>query len=450
MAFTNLALPFMFAGVGVALPALGRDMAMSGAELGLFETLYLGTVTALLLPAGRISDAGDKNSLFTLGVAGFTVATLALAFLPSVPLLLAVRTLQGVVVALVAATNMAILTENVPRERLGRAMGLNVGAVYVGLAAGPFVAGAITTALGWRWVFVISGALSVIATLMTVVTLPRRWVWPRLRFDWPGALTSATGLMLLIVGSATVGESSLGWWLAAGGVLLLAAFIRIEKTAPSPLVSLAALAGRPVLLRALTVQLLTYAGAMGTSLLFSLYLQVTRGWTAREAGWLLVISPVLMAILAPLAGRAADRRRPQLLAAVGVTFIFAGTVAAWLVPMTASMALIVVSLVTHGLGFALFSSPNMTVIMGQAPRERTAMASALAAQMRGLGMVCALMLITGFMSVHLGPEGVEASHAAAGLVATMEGALGLISLLALWALVTAWRDAPAPRESPRG
>ena len=70
-----------------------------------------------------------------------------------------------------------------------------------------------------------------------------------------------------------------------------------------------------MLLRALTVQFLTYAGAMGTSFLFSMYLQVTRGWTAREAGWLLVISPVLMALLAPLAGRAADRSAPQLLAA---------------------------------------------------------------------------------------------------------------------------------------
>jgi MFS family permease len=202
-----------------------------------------------------------------------------------------------------------------------------------------------------------------------------------------------------------------------------------------------------VLRRALTVQFLTYAGAMGTSLLFSLYVQVTRGWTAHEAGWLLMISPVLMAALAPVAGRAADRRRPQLLAALGVTLIFAGTVAAWLVAPTSSMTLIVFSLVTHGLGFAFFSSPNMTVIMGSAPRERTAMVSALAAQMRGLGMVCALMLITGFMSAELGAAGVAAPHAVAGLEATMWGALGVISLLALWALVTAWRDAPAPRQS---
>jgi MFS family permease len=153
-----------------------------------------------------------------------------------------------------------------------------------------------------------------------------------------------------------------------------------------------------------------------------------------------------MAALAPTAGRAADRMRPQLLAAVGVTLIFVGTVAAWFVSTTSSMTLIVVSLVTHGLGFALFSSPNMTVIMGNAPPDRTAMASSLSALMRGLGMVVALVVITGFMSAKLGPAGVAAPHAVAGLMATMWGALGLISLLALWALLTAWRDAPAPRE----
>jgi MFS family permease len=355
--------------------------------------------------------------------------------------------LQGAAASLIAATNMAILTESVPRERLGRAMGLNIGAVYLGLAAGPFVAGMITTAFGWRWVFAISGLLSLIAGIMAAVRLPRRPVRPRLVFDWAGALTSATGLGLLIVGSAVVGESSLGWSLIVAGLGLLVIFGVIESRVSSPLLSLTVLTSQIELLRALTVQFLTYAGAMGTSLLFSIYLQVTLGWTAREAGWLLVISPVLMAALAPVAGRAADRMRPQLLSALGVTLIFVGTVAAWQVSTTSSMTLIVVCLVTHGLGFALFSSPNMTVIMGNAPPDRTAMVSALSALMRGLGMVVAMVVITGFMSVHLGPDGVEAPHAVAGLAATMWGSLGLISLLALWALVTAWRDAPPPRES---
>ena len=312
VAFTNFALPFMFSGVGVAAPAMGRDLAMSGAALGLFETLYLGTAAALMLPAGRIGDAGDKNSLFTLGAVIFAATTLALAFLPTVPLLLAVRVVQGIAAALIAATNMALLTEVVPRERLGRAIGLNIGAVYVGLSAGPFVAGTITTALGWRWVFGISGLMAAGAAVLAVTHLPRRWRWPRLRFDWPGTATSAAAVVLLLVGSAAVGEGSLGWWLLGAGLVILTVFFFIEARIDAPLISVRALAERPVLLRALVVQFLTYAGAMGTAFLFSLYLQVARGWQAREAGWLLVIAPVLMASLAPVAGRLADRVRPQL------------------------------------------------------------------------------------------------------------------------------------------
>ena len=439
VAFTNFAVPFMFSGVGVTLPSMGRELAMSGGALGLFENLYLGTAAALMLPCGRLGDAGDKNTLFTIGVAIFGATTLALAFLPSVAAFLLVRTAQGAAVALVTATNMAILTENVPRERLGGAIGLSIGAVYVGLSAGPFVAGVITTGLGWRWVYVLSAAVTTVAVVLAGRSLPRAWRQPRLVFDWPGALTSTAGVVLLVVGSSLAAGSTLGWVLAGAGAALLVVFVAVELRVGSPLVPVDDLRRNPVLLRALVIQLLTYAGAMGTSFLFSIYLQEARGWTASEAGRLIMVSPVLMALLAPVGGRLADRVRPQLVATVGVVLICAGTIAAFLVPGSGSLVLLVVSLAAHGVGFAFFSSPNMAVIMRTAPPERTAMASALAAQMRTLGMVVAMMLITFFLARHVGEAGLG-EGTREGLRTAMRLSLGSISLLALWALFTSLPD----------
>lgn len=444
IAFTNFALPFMFSGVGVTLPAMSRDLSMGGATLGLFETLYLGVAAAMILPAGRLGDAGDKASFFSWGIAGFTLSTLVLGLSQNVPMILAARVAQGLTVAFVSATNMAILAETVPRERLGRAMGLNIGAVYVGVSAGPFMAGLVTTFIGWRWVYLISAVLSTIAFVLSMRGLCRSWKPLHLEFDWPGAGLSAAGLLLLIAGSATIGASHLGWYLIVLGMLALIAFIRVEKSSTSPLVAIDVLKERPVLLRALTVQLLTYAGAFGTSFLFSLYLQEVWNWTPEKAGRILMISPVLMASLAPLSGRLADRFRPQVLVTIGVSLICTGTLAAWLVPRTGLLPLLIVSLILHGTGFALYSSPNMTVIMSQAPRERTGMASALASQMRSLGMVFSMMLITVFLAINLGAEGLASETAATGLVRAMRGALGLIGLLALVALLTAWRDSPKP------
>lgn len=440
IAFTNFVMPFMFSGAGVALPAMSRELAMGGATLGLFETLYLGLVAALILPAGRLADTGDKTSFFLLGVGGFTLATLGLGLANSVPLVLFSRIAQGVSAALIGATNMAILAESVPRNRLGRAMGLNIGAVYIGLSAGPFVAGVVTTYLGWRWVYLVSAILSGVATVVANKGLLRKWHRPELVFDWPGALLSGGGLVLLIAGSAVVGTSPLGWLLVLAGCLALYLFLRVEKTSPSPLLDVVLLVGRPILLRALLVQILTYAGAFGVSFLFSLYLQEAHGWTPEKTGRILMISPVLMALGAPFAGRLADRFRPQLLAAIGVSFIFAGTLAAWQVGRLDSLSLLVISLVMHGLGFALFSSPNMAVIMSSVSKERTGMASALAAQMRSLGMVFSMMMITVFLAINLGAEGLSAGSAVAGLKITMEWSLGFVGLLSLLALLTAWRD----------
>jgi MFS family permease len=152
-----------------------------------------------------------------------------------------------------------------------------------------------------------------------------------------------------------------------------------------------------------------------------------------------MISPVLMALLAPASGRLTDRMRPPLLAALGVTAIVAGTVAAALLRAEGPLALIVISLALHGLGFALFSTPNMTLIMAGAPRGNTSMAAALAAQMRTLGMVSSMTLITVFLAVSLGTAGLG-GEALPGFLRAMRLSLGVIGVVSLGALVAAWRD----------
>ncbi len=440
IATTQFASPFMFSGVGITLPPMGREFGASGVELSLVETLYLVLSAVLVLPAGRLADAGDKNTFFTVGLTLFTATTLALGSVDAITPFLVLRGVQGAGAALILATNMAILTELVPRERLGRAIGLSIGAVYAGLAAGPFLGGLITSGLGWRWVHRVGFLVLLVATLLAWAGLRRAWVWPRLRFDFAGALTSGLALICFVVGAARLGHAADAFVALAAGVALLALFVFVERRVRDPLVDLEALLGNGVLARALVVQLMTYAGSFGTTFLFSIHLQVALGFTARAAGQILIVSPILMAVFAPISGRLADRFSARWLSLIGVALIFTGTLAAILVAGSRSLVALYVSLAAHGLGFAVFSSPNMAIIMASAGRGATSMASALAAQMRQVGMVAGMALITACLSIMLGNASVDAATVG-GFASAMRWALSGLALCGAGAVALAVRDA---------
>src|SRR5690606_6767043 len=112
-----------------ALPRLGAELGASATALSLVESLFLAGSAALLIPMGRLADAGDKRSLFKLGLLSFGLTTLALALTSWMPLLLGLRFLQGVASSLVAATGPALLADLVPAERRGRVYGLSIGSV---------------------------------------------------------------------------------------------------------------------------------------------------------------------------------------------------------------------------------------------------------------------------------------------------------------------------------
>ena len=439
LAASQFAPPFMASGVAVALPALGADLGAGATALSLVETLYLAAAVAFLLPAGRFADASDKVALFKLGMVAFAATSILTGLATSTPALLVLRFVQGAASAAVQASGAGIVADAVPPERRGKAYGIIIGAVYVGLTLGPVCAGYLVEWLGWRAVFLVGGAVVFLLLLPTHFMLQARWRRPAPgAVHLPGTLLLVTALLVLVGGAATLREGAAGWAAVALGFALLGAFVLTQRRVAAPLVNIGLLVKNRVLSFALLVQCLLYCNAFGTVFLLAIYVQAVLGRGADVAGQVLAVGSLLMAGIAPFAGSLSDRVRPGLVATGGVAIaLVAGVMAAFL---GAGSSLVVVALVfaVQGVGFAFFSSPNMAMAMNSVPRERSGLAGALTAAARSLGMVLGMLIVGALVSVNLGHEPVGADPAR--FIATMQAAFWLLAAVTALALaISAWR-----------
>ena len=221
---SQFAPPFMFSGVAVALPAMGRDLNAGATGIGLIETTFLAGSLSFLLPAGGLADAMDKRALYKTTLLLFTAISVAISLLPWLAGILCLRFLQGLVSAVFAATGMAILAELVPAEQRGKVFGAAMGALYAGLTLGPIVAGALVHEWTWRAVFWI-GAASVLASWALITwQLPSNWRRPTSSLHAPSVLLVMTAVLAIVGGSATLSIGWTGIGLMATGLLLASSF----------------------------------------------------------------------------------------------------------------------------------------------------------------------------------------------------------------------------------
>ena len=403
--------PFLFSGVAVALPQMGRELDLSAVQLGLVETMFLASSTAFLLPAGRLADAGDRRTLFRWSLMLFALLSAALALVGDAVSVLTLRLLQGAMGALCGATGPAILVELVPPQQRGRVFGAVLGVVYTGLSAGPLAAGWIVEHLGWRWVFGFGALLVALCSLPVHARMPSRWRSPGRWVHVPSLVLLVTAVFAMVFGSAAIGSGWPAWLALGGGAVLLLVFLWLQLRIDAPLLDLRELAHNGVLSRALGVQLLVYGNAYCSIFLLSVFLQTTKGMAPQDAGLVLAIGSAVMAVVAPFAGRLADVMRPQVVAGAGVAAVVLSSALALGLSADASAVHVAVVLGAQGLGFGLFSSPNLALIMGSLGRERSGTASALAAQSRGVGMFAGMAVVGVLIALHYGAEPVAAQPA---------------------------------------
>jgi MFS family permease len=386
---------------------MGADLGAGATALGLVELLFLAGSVAFLLPVGRLADASDKNTLYKAGLAAFVVTCLLIGSLSSMPAILCIRFLMGVCSAIFAATGPAILADIVPPDQRGKAYGASIGAIYAGLCLGPILGGVLIDLWGWRAVFFAGAAIIAIGLVVVQALLRSKWRKPTDSVPLFSTFLVAAAILLLVAGSATLRNGPIGYVYLASGIAVGALFVIVQRRSDRPLLDVGALMANRPLRSALLIQLLLYVNAFASIFMLSIYMQVSLGHSAKTSGQVLAIGSVLMAIVAPMAGRLADRFRPAVISTIGVTGVTASSALATTLGHDTALTFITGMLALQGLGFAFFSSPNMTIIMSSVPPSATSTASALGAKARSLGMVTG-MLITGILiSLSIGNDPVE-------------------------------------------
>jgi len=364
--------------MGIALPSLARRFEV---PLELAQGLMLAytvAVTLCLLPFGALADRAGLARIARVGFFAFAFVSAALTVAPSFRVMLVVRAAHGASAALLMASMPAWLSEVVPKEERGKALGLSASATYVGLTTGPVLGGFLVDLLGPQGLFVVLVPLALLAALAASATEQGQ-------------------------GKGKIGASR------TGGLRDLLAV--------------------PGVARGAFAAYMQYATTFAVAAQIPFFLQDERGLSPRAAGLVAVVQPVVMVVTAPLSGRASDRLGPRpfvvvgsLLCAVAALVLRAALPGAPLVAVGACLGLL-------GLGAGLFTSPNNASLLSAAPPPLRGSASALVALARNAGMVTGVMLSSRVLTLVAGgsrPHGPTfvAGYRAALLLAA---ALGLLS-----------------------
>jgi EmrB/QacA subfamily drug resistance transporter len=409
VATTSFMGTFLVSAVNIALPSIGSSLSLSAIELSWIITSFILGMALFMIPAGSWGDKSDNRKIFKFGLVLFIIASTACYFAPSGIWLIAARFIQGIGAAFSGTTGQAILVSSFPANKRGQVLGISVSAVYIGLALGPAVGGVLTEQFGWRTLFSIAAILGIFTLIVSIIFLKsdKSFIPDSKKGDIAGTLLFMSGLVALVYGSSQI-PSTRGWVLMALSLILLVIFWRVESKLKYPMLDTSLFTHNRLFTFSSMAALINYTSTFAIGFFISLYLQKTLSLSPKEAGAVILAQPLMMAIFSPLVGKASDKIQPRYLATTGMAMCTMGLGMLAFLNASTPIWLIVTILIWVGLGFALFSSPNMNTIMSSVERNQYGQASGLAASMRVFGQIISMSIITLLISFNLGDQSIDA------------------------------------------
>jgi EmrB/QacA subfamily drug resistance transporter len=401
--------------VNTALPSIERDLKASFSDLQWVVDAYTLALAAVVLTAGALADRLGRRAVFGVGLSLFVVASLAAGLATDASFLNIARAVQGVGGAAMFAVSLALLAQEFPagRER-GRALGLYGATIGIAVAVGPLIGGAITNALGWRWVFFINAPIGFSAIAVTLAKVRESRDPDATRIDWLGLTTFSGALFMLVL--ALVRGNDDGWGsplivvLFAGAAVLLAVFAAVERRVREPMLPLGLFRGR-----AFTgVQLGAFAVSASVFALFlylTLYLQNYLGYSPLQAG--LRYLPITLAtfIVAPVAGSLLGRVQARVLMAAGLLGAGVGLILMSGLSAGSGWTALLPGFLVTGIGVGLLNPVVADVALSVVPTQRSGMASGINDTFRQVGVAVG---VAAWGAIFLGRASDKVAAVAAG------------------------------------
>ncbi|MCS3467313.1 DHA2 family multidrug resistance protein-like MFS transporter [Pseudomonas sp. JUb42] len=407
-----------------ALPAIAADLNSSPAASVWVINAYQLAAVATLLPFAALGGVVGHRKVYLGGLMLFVVSSLLCTLAWSLPTLTIARVLQGIGASAIMSVNAALISSIFSHERLGRGLGMNALVVGTSFAAGPTIASLVLSVANWPWLFAINLPIGLFALVFGWNSLPVTKPGT-LTFDRLTAVLNVITFGALIFGLSQAAQlGSLSSVLIAMAVFLVAGalMLRREVGHPAPMFPLDLLKRPMFALSALTA-FCSFAtqGLAFVSLPF--FFETVLGRDPVQTGFLMTPWSVVVALIAPVAGRLSDRYPAGLLAGIGLAMLSGGMVSLALMPADPSALEICIRTIFCGLGFGFFQAPNQKAIMTSAPRHRASGASGTVATARLIGQAtgAALVALSFGISGEHGPVlalSIGACFAAVGSVAS--------------------------------
>ena len=434
-----------------ALPHMQRDLHVSLASLQWTLNAYGIAFAAGIITAAALGDRFGRRRVFTIGLALFTVASVACAVAPNLSELIVARTVQGLGGAIVLPLSLTILTTAFPIERRGMIVGIYGGLAGLAVATGPIVGGAITQGIDWHWIFWINVPIGIAAVVFGLRLLPESYGAPE-RLDLVGVGLVTAGVIALVWALSRAND--VGWSSAqvlgtiVAGAVLLVAFVRWEGSVREPMVPLRLFAVRDFAIGNLTTFLMSGA-IFAAGLLVTEEFQLARHYSPVGAGVRLLPFFATPMLVSPLAGALSDRigRRPIIV--VGLSMLTAGLVwVAWRGSLTTSWTELVIALLIAGVGISMALPTVPTAVLSAVAPEEMGKASGINYMAQRFGAVFGVAIGSTLFASYGG----LASPAAvtAGFKPALWACSVFAGLAALSGIAMSGRRSPAPEAEPAG